>query len=331
MEQKTLAKEFDVVVAGGGIAGMSAGLASARLGMSTLILTGDLPGGQLVSIEKVEGLPAHPDGIPGYDLCPIMQDQAAASGAEFMMSSVMRLDPSGAKWTVTSGEGDIVAGAVILATGSDFKKLDVPGEERLAGSGVSHCATCDAPLLRGRVVAVVGGGDSAMQEGLTLAEFASKVIVFHRGDALAGQKCYCDRVMTHPKIEVRANTVVSEILGETAVTGLRTQDMRSGAVSDVEIAAVFAYVGLRPNTAFVQNLLSVDSAGRIATDALTRTALPGICAAGTIRAQSPCRVTSAAGDGATAAVAAGRFLADGSWSGSAIGRDSEPLRALAHG
>lgn len=307
-----MAREFDVVVAGGGIAGLSAGLASARLGINTLILTGDLPGGQLVSIEKVEGLPGHPDGIPGYDLCPIMQDQAAAAGAEFMMSSAMRLDPAGAKWKVTSSEGDIVAGAVILATGTGFKKLDVPGEERLTGSGVSHCATCDAPLLRGRIVAVVGGGDSAMQEGLTLAEFASKVIVFHRGAELAGQKYYRDRVTTHPKIEVRSNTIVSEIFGETAVAGLRTQDVRSGAVSDVEIAAVFAYVGLRPNTALVQNLLSLDSAGRIVTDALTRTELPGICAAGTIRAQSPCRATSAAGDGATAAVAAGRFLADGS-------------------
>ena len=326
-----MAKEFDVVVAGGGIAGLSAGLTSARLGIRTLILTGDLPGGQLVSIEKVEGLPGHPDGIPGYDLCPIMQDQAAAAGAEFMMSSVMRLDSAGAKWKVTSSEDVIVAGAVILATGSDFKKLDVPGEERLTGSGVSHCATCDAPLLRGRIVAVVGGGDSAMQEGLTLAEFASKVILFHRGDELAGQKYYRDRVMTHPKIEVRSNTIASEILGETAVAGLRTQDIRSGAASDVEIAAVFSYVGLRPNTAFVQNLLSLDSASRIPTDALTRTGLPGLCAAGTIRAQSPCRAASAAGDGATAAVAADRFLADGSWSGSEIGRDSEALRARAHG
>ncbi|HEV2100818.1 MAG TPA: FAD-dependent oxidoreductase [Stellaceae bacterium] len=326
-----MAREFDVVVAGGGIAGLSAGLASARLGLSTLILTGDLPGGQLVSIEKVEGLPGHPDGIPGYDLCPIMQDQAAAAGADFMMSSAMRLDSVGAKWKVTSGEGDIIAGAIILATGSDFKKLDVPGEERLTGSGVSHCATCDAPLLRGRIVAVVGGGDSAMQEGLTLAEFASKVIVFHRGDELVGQKYYRDRVTTHPRIEVRSNTVVSEILGETAVAGLRTRDVRSGAVSDVEIAAVFAYVGLRPNMALVQNLLGLDSAGRIVTDALTRTELPGICAAGTIRAQSPCRATSAAGDGATAAVAAGRFLADGSWSGSETSRGSEALRALAHG
>lgn len=326
-----MAKEFDVVIVGGGIAGLSAGMASARLGRSALILTGDVPGGHLLSIEKVEGLPGHPEGIPGYDLCPIMQDQAAAAGAELMMSGVTRLDPTGTKWNVTSDQGDLVAGAVILATGSEFRKLDVPGEERLIGNGVSHCATCDAPLLRGRIVAVVGGGDSAMQEGLTLAECVSKVILFHRGDELTGQKCYRDRVAAHPKIEVRGNKIVSEIIGETAVTGLRMQDAKSGSISEVEIAAVFAYVGLRPNTAFVENLIGLDSAGRIPTDDLTRTELPGLLAAGTIRARSPCRAVSAAGDGAAAAIAADRFLADGSWSGREINRDREALRAVAHG
>lgn len=326
-----MSKEFDIVVAGGGIAGLSAGMTAARLGRNTLILTGDVPGGHLVSIEKVEGLPGHPDGIPGYDLCPIMQDQAAAAGAELMMSTVTHLSPAGAKWNVTSGEGDFAAGAVILATGTVFKKLDVPGEERLTGSGVSHCATCDAPLLRGRVVAVVGGGDSAMQEGLTLAEFASKVILLHRGDGLVGQKCYRDRVLANPKIEVRSNTVVSEILGETTVAGLRTQDPKSGAVTDVEVAAVFAYVGLRPNTALVQSLLSVDAAARIPTDVLSRTELRGLFAAGTIRAYSPCRAASASGDGAASAVAADRFLADRSWLGSEPSRENDTLRAVAHG
>lgn len=207
----------------------------------------------------------------------------------------------------------------------------MPGEERLSGSGVSHCATCDAPLLRGRIVAVVGGGDSAMQEGLTLAEFASKVVLFHQGDELTGQRCYRDRIAAHPKIEIRACTIVSEVLGETAVTALRTQDVKSGAVSEVEVAAVFAYVGLRPNTAFAQNLLSLDSAGRIPTDAQTRTERPGVFVAGTIRAQSPCRAAISAGDGATAAVAADRYLTDGLWSAREISRDSEVLRAVARG
>lgn len=308
-------EEFDVIIVGGGIAGLSAGVTSARLGRRTVILTGDSPGGALMSIEKIAGLPGHPDGIAGYDLCPIMQDQAVAAGAAFVMSAVVGLDRLGSKWRVASAEGDLVGAAIVLATGSEFAKLGVPGEERLTGSGVSHCATCDAPLLRGRTVAVVGGGDSAMQEALTLAEYASSLILFHRGSALGGQRCYRDRVTAHPKIEVRANTVVNEILGDSTVTGVRAEDLESGAVYDCETAAVFAYVGLRPNTAFLANLLGLDGAGRIPTDVLTRTELPGLFAAGTIRAHSPCRAASAAGDGAAAAVAADRFLADGCWRG----------------
>lgn len=302
---------------------MAAGMTAARLGRSTLVLTGDVPGGQLMSIEKIEGLPGYPDGIPGYDLCPIMQDQASAAGAEFLIGSLVRLDPVAGKWRVTAEEGDIVAGAVILATGSALKKLNVPGEERLAGRGVSHCATCDAPLLRGRTVSVVGGGDSAMQEALTLAEFASKVIMFQRGTALTGQTWYQARVTAHPKIEIRFNTIVNEILGETAVTGVRTHHADNGDTREVEAAAVFAYVGLQPNTAFLQNTISLDPAGRILTDAFTRTELAGICAAGTIRSQSACRAASAAGDGTSAAIAIDRYLAKGSW------QDGEPSRASA--
>jgi thioredoxin reductase (NADPH) len=308
-----LEKVFDVVIAGGGIAGMSAGVTSARLGRRTLVLTGDVLGGQLVSIEKIEGFPGFPDGVPGYDLCPMMQEQAVASGAEFMMNSLERIDTHDGTWRITTEEGDILARAVILATGSRLKKLDVPGEERLTGKGVSHCASCDAPLLRDRVVAIVGGGDSAMQEALTLAEFASKVIILHRGEALTGQACYRDRVTAHQKIDIRFSTAVNEILGEATVTGLRTHDSSKGVTSDLEVAAVFAYVGLQPNTAFLEDRINLDPAGRIPTDGRMRTQLIGVCAAGNVRCQSPYRAVSAAGDGASAAVAIDRYLADGSW------------------
>ncbi len=207
-----MATEFDVVIAGGGIAGVTAGVTAARLGRRTLVLTGDVPGGQLMSIEKIEGYPGFPEGVPGYDLCPMLQDQATAAGAEFMMTGLERLDQQDDKWCLTTGEGDILARAVIVATGSSLKKLDVPGEQRLTGNGVSQCASCDAPFLRDRIVAVVGGGDSAMQEALTLAAFASKVIILHRGDALTGQACYRDRVTAHQKIDIRYNTAVTEIL-----------------------------------------------------------------------------------------------------------------------
>jgi thioredoxin reductase (NADPH) len=308
-----LATHFDVVIAGGGIAGMTAAVTSARLGRRTLVLTGDVPGGQLMSIEKIEGFPGFPDGVAGYDLCPMLQEQAAAAGAEFMMSSLQRLHAQDGKWRAVTGEGDIVGRAVILAMGSSLRKLDIPGEERLKGSGVSDCASCDAPLLRDRIVAVVGGGDSAMQEALTLAEHAAKVIILQRGDALTGQASYRDRVTAHAKIDVRFNSAVSEILGDAKVTGLRTQRSSGGTTNDLAVAAVFAYVGLRPNTTVVDDIISLDPAGLIPTDGAMRTALIGVCAAGTVRCRSPYRAASAAGDGASAAVAVDRFLADGSW------------------
>jgi thioredoxin reductase (NADPH) len=311
-----LQDEFDVVIAGSGIAGMTAGMTSARLGRRTLVLTGDVLGGQLASIEKIEGYPGFPDGIPGYELGPTMQDQAATAGAEFIMTSLESIELQHGRWLMTTAEREIVARAVILATGSTLKRLDIPGEERLIGSGVSHCASCDAPLFHDRIVAVIGGGDSAMQEALTLAEFAAKVLILHRGDALAGQALYRDRVTVHPKIDIRFNTAVSEIIGETKVAGLRTHDLSNGVSSDLEIAAVFAYVGLQPNSAYLKDRMSLDPAGRIPTDGWTRTELIGVCAAGNVRCQSPYRAVSAAGDGASAAVALDRYLTDGSWKNS---------------
>jgi len=310
---KNLEKEFDVVIAGGGIAGMTAGVASARLGRRTLVLTGDVLGGLLLSIEKIEGFPGFPDGVPGYDLCPMTQEQAVAAGAELMTASLERIEPQDRDWRVTTEQGDIAARAVILATGTTLKELGVPGEARLRGKGVSHCASCDAPLLRGRTVAVVGGGDSAMQEALTLAGFASKVIILHRGGALTGQACYRDRVTAHPRIDIRFGTCVSEILGEAAVTGVRTYDAASGVAADLQVAAVLVYVGLQPNTAFLEGRISLDPTRRISTDGWTRTELTGVCAAGTVRSRSAHRAVSAAGDGASAAVAVDRYLALGSW------------------
>ena len=301
-----------MVIAGGGIAGMSAAITSARLGRRTLALTGDVLGGQLLSIDKVEGFPGFPDGIAGYDLCPMMQEQAVASGAEIMMNSLQGLHVQDAEWRVTTDAGDIAARGLILATGSTLKKLDVPGEERLTGKGVSQCASCDAPLLRNRTVAAIGGGDSAMQEALTLAAFASKVIIVQRAGALTGQACYRDRVNAQQNIEIRFNTVVTAILGESTVTGLRTHSA-SGGNCDLEVAAVFAYVGLQPNTEFVKNKVTLDPSGRIPTEGFMRTKLPGICAAGTVRSRSPHRAVSAAGDGASAAVTLDRYLADGAW------------------
>ena len=173
-------QDFEVAVIGAGIAGLTAGLTAARLGRRTLVLT-DVLGGQLLSIEKVDGYPGFPEGVAGYDLCPMAQEQAADAGAEFTTAQVERLEPTDDGWRLATSEGAVAARAVVLATGCSLKTLGVPGESRLHGKGVSHCATCDGPLLRNRPVAVVGGGDSGLQEALTLAAHASRVVVVEQG------------------------------------------------------------------------------------------------------------------------------------------------------
>jgi thioredoxin reductase (NADPH) len=308
-----MGKDFEIVVIGGGIAGLTAGLTSARLGRSTLVVTGDTLGGHLLSIEKVEGYPGFPDGVPGYDLCPMTQEQAAAAGAELAMGAATELEAAGDAWRIRSADGDSVARAVILATGTSLKALGVPGEERLKGKGVSHCASCDAPLLRNRRVVVAGGGDSALQEALTLAEHATAVTIVHHGPLLTAQQSYRARVETHPKIAFRASHEIVEVLGADAVTGARIRATSGEGVEELEAAAVFVYIGLAPCTALLGNGASLSSTGRVATDAMLRTNRRGLFAAGTVRAGAAGRAVAAAGDGTRAALAADEFLRTGDW------------------
>jgi thioredoxin reductase (NADPH) len=305
--------EYEVVVVGGGLAGMTAALTSARLGRRTAIVTGDVIGGQLVSIDKIEGVPGFPEGVPGYDLLPMAQEQADAAGVEFIASSCESLAAEGEGWALASGEGAVFARAVILATGTALAKLGVPGEERLHGKGVSDCASCDAPLLRNKVAVVVGGGDTAMQESLTLADHLSRVVIVERGDALTGQASYRDRVTGNPKIELRFGSTVTEIVGDQTVGSVRVKDIKSGAESDLEVSAIFACVGLVPNTALFRDLVKLDASGRAHVDAAMRTSAKGLFAAGNVRAGSPHRAAGAMGDGAAAATAADRYLTTGEW------------------
>ncbi len=302
-----------MAIAGGGIAGLSAALASARLGRKTLVLTGDVLGGLLLSIEKVEGFPGFADGIPGYELCPMIQEQAIAAGAEFAAISLEGIERRDDAWRIISGKGELRAHAVVLATGSTLKELGAPGEARLRGRGVSHCASCDAPLVRGRAVAVVGGGDSALQEALTLAEFAERVIVLARGKTLSAQALYRNRVAEHPKIEIRFNTEVEEVLGADKLTGVRIREVTLGSMAELELAALFVYIGLQPNTAFMRGQMKLDPSGQIPVDAWMRTELRGVFAAGIARSGSAGRAAASAGDGTAAAIAADRYLVDGDW------------------
>ncbi|MCC6779929.1 MAG: FAD-dependent oxidoreductase [Hyphomicrobiales bacterium] len=305
--------DCEVAIVGGGLAGMSAALTSARLGRRTMLVTGGLIGGQLVSIEKIEGVPGFPDGVPGYDLCPMSQEQAHAAGAAFMMTSCDRLAAAGEGWRLATAEGDLLARAVVVATGATFAKLGVPGEERLAGKGISECASCDAPLLRNKVAVVVGGGDSALQEALTLADHVAKVVLIARDGALTGQASYRERIAANGKIEVRLGATITEIVGDQAVSHVRVQDITTGVETELASSAVFPFVGLVPSTALVRELVAHDAAGRIRVDVALRTSARGICAAGNVRAGTSHRAAGAMGDGATAAITVDRYLATGEW------------------
>ena len=305
--------DYDVVIAGGGIAGLTAGLSCARAGQKTRVVTGPTLGGHLLSIERIDGYPGFPDGIPGYELCPMVQEQAVSAGAEFGAGAVTRLEAHEARWRVTTREGDLWTQTVVITTGTTSRTLGIPGEARLRGKGVSHCASCDGPLLRARVVGVVGGGDSALQEALTLAQHAARVIVLHRGTALSAQAAYCQRVREHPKIEIRFDTIVEEVVGDGGLTGVRTRTVSDGKLADLELAGLFVYVGLAPATAWLNQLIDLDSSGRIPTDSAMRCRQRGLFAAGTVRSASAGRAAAAAGDGATAAIAANKYLRDGVW------------------
>ena len=299
---------YDVIVVGSGLAGLTAGLFAARHGLSTLILESNIPGGHLISIEKIEDFPGFPDGIAGYELCPTVQRQAADQGAEFERAEVLKLEAKDRFWSVATDEQSHVAKAVIVATGSKLKSLGVPGEEKLLGRGVSHCASCDGPLYDGQVVGVVGGGDSALQEALTLANFAESVLIFHREENFSGQQSYLQRVLNDSKIAPRYQTAVEEILGDDVVTAVRIRNLASEEISQIDLAGLFVYVGLQPNTEFLQSIVQLSDTGHVPTDGWMKTERNGLYAVGDIRQDSAAQAITSAGDGATAAIAAYRYI-----------------------
>ena len=299
---------YDVIIIGGGAAGLTAGIYTCRAGLKTLMLERLMPGGQVINAESIENFPGFPDGISGAEIGPLMQQQAMNYGLQIQLGEVDKLEMDGDSWRVSAWGQEYISKAVIITGGSTLRKLGVPGEEELYGSGVSYCATCDGGFFMNQTVAVVGGGDSALDEAIVLTEYASKVILFHRGDAFSGEKILQERVLANPKIEVRWNMSVSEIIGDAQVEGLAVVDETSGETSRIDLSGVFIYIGLDPNTDYLHDLLPLDNAGHIPTDIWMNTDARGIFAAGDIRQNSAAQLVSAAGDGATAAISARRYL-----------------------
>jgi thioredoxin reductase (NADPH) len=289
---------IDVLIAGGGLTGLTAAVTAARLGRSTMVLTGEMLGGQLTSINVIEGYPGFPAGVAGYDLCPAAQEQAEQAGAAFAADSLARLERQGGLWLAHTTDGQsLAASSVILAMGARPKRLDVPG----AGDfHIGHCASCDGPLWKGQDVAVIGGGDSALQEALTLAEAGARVHLVHRGAKPRAQASFLRRVQADDGIICYPGSELAEILGESSVAGVRLQDG-----THILAAAVFAYIGLQPNSQPVEGLVDLDPNGFVETDANLRTGQPGIFAAGAVRSGWGGRAVLAAGEGAAAAIAVG--------------------------
>jgi thioredoxin reductase (NADPH) len=300
--------DYDVIIIGSGLGGLTAGLFAARLGLSTLVLEANIPGGHLISVEKIEDFPGFPEGIAGYDLCPAVQRQAAEQGAEFLRVEVLSLEADDRGWAVTTSEECHHARSVIVATGSTLKELNVPGEANFAGRGVSHCASCDGPLYKGETVGVVGGGDSALQEALTLASYADRVMIFHGRTEFTGQETFQQRVLSHSKIDVHHQTTVEEILGDNGVTGVHVRNVVTGEKSQIDLKGVFVYVGLEPNTGFLRNIVRLSPTGHVPTDVWMKTERSGLYAVGDIRQDSPAQAITSAGEGATAAIAALRYI-----------------------
>ena len=300
-------KNFDVIVVGSGISGLTAGLTTARLGWKTMIVTGPVLGGNLLSIDLIEGFPGYPDGVAGYDLLPSIQEQASKEGSQFVMTEVSTVCDQENSWIVETGEGNLITRTLIIATGCNFKSLNIPGEDQFWGKGVSHCASCDGPLLRDKTIFVVGAGDSGLQEALTLARNAAVVNIITDAQEMTAQRVFQDRVKKNPRINIWFNSKIEEIIGQDAVHAVRINNRFGEKVTETA-DAVFIYPGLNPNSSVFEGLIILDGSGHIVVDEKLRSNLCGIFAAGTVRSNAAGRAAASAGDGSLAAISANCYL-----------------------
>ncbi len=299
----------DVIIVGSGPAGLTAAIYTARANLNPLMIEGLGAGGQLMLTTDVENYPGFPNGILGPELMGHFRDQAARFGTEFVTADADRVDLSSAPFGVWVGEREYRAKTVIISTGANAKMLGLESEARLLGHGVSTCATCDGFFFRNQNIAVIGGGDSAIEEATFLTRFADKVTVIHRRKELRASKIMQDRAFSNPKIDWRWNSVVEEVLGEGRVTGLRLRDTETGERSDLEVTGAFVAIGHTPNTRLFEGQLELDDGGYVVTKSgSTRTSVDGVFAAGDVQDHVYRQAITAAGSGCMAAIDAERYL-----------------------
>jgi thioredoxin reductase (NADPH) len=300
--------DYDLIIVGAGVAGLTAAMVAGHQGLNVAVIASSSPGGQIVNADRIENFPGIQQPIAGHELGTLLFEQAEAAGAQFMLDTVEGLRAEGDARIVRSTTQELSASAVIIAAGSTLRKLGMPGEEAFFGKGVSHCASCDAPLFKGRDVCVIGGGDAAFDEAVTLAHHAARVTIFHRGERPRAQQRLRIRVKAAANIVVESQTVVEQIMGGDTVTGLQLRNSKTGAAREQNIDGVFIAVGLDPATAFLQGVVKLDGSGHVETDIMMGTSLAGVFAAGDIRTHSVAQLAAVAGDGATAAISAFRYL-----------------------
>jgi thioredoxin reductase (NADPH) len=298
-----------VLIIGSGPAGLTAAIYAARADLTPLMIEGMERGGQLMITTDVENYPGFPDGIMGPELMDNMRKQAERFGTRIISSDVTRVDLSQRPFPVWVGEDRYEAETLIISTGASAQWLDIPGETRLRGYGVSACATCDGFFFRDKDLAVIGGGDTAMEEAIFLTKFATKVTIIHRRDEFRASKIMAQRAIDHPKIDVIWDTVAEEVLGDDLVSGIRVRNVKTDRTSDLAVDGVFLAIGHLPNTMIFQGQLGLDEAGYITTeDGTTRTSVPGVFAAGDVADSVYRQAVTAAGMGCQAAIDASHLL-----------------------
>lgn len=301
---------YDTIIIGAGPAGLTAGLYHARARMKVLLLEKLAPGGQVLTTDWVENYPGFPDGVSGFELMDRMKGQAEKFGLEIRSEEVTRLEFHDQTKLVATSKETYETRALILACGASWKKLNIEGESDFMGRGVSYCATCDGPFYREQAVAVIGGGDTAVEESLFLTRFVSKIYHIHRRDELRAVKLLQERAMENEKIEFVWDTVPLRILGRDGVDGIELKNVKSGEVSRKDVQGVFVFIGTVPNTELVQGLVSLDEQGFVITDDQMETSVPGVFAAGDMRSKSFRQISTAVGDGANAAYGAEKYVED---------------------